>query len=486
MISLATEDKVIQKGSSSSFGSIIFLLCLVVGICYLYRAASVDMFTRVESCFSECSREMLTSQNFIVPLYHGAQFFDKPILTYWLIILSYKALGISVFAARIPSIIAALLTTVSVAYFARKTYSERVGIISAAVLATCIGFSDMASVAMSDMFLCFFEFVALALFYLGYQNSQKRTLLFSLASIAISLGFLTKSLIAVLFPCATFLIFLALNKKLNIIRLKHIVLGLSIFTIIILPWHIMVYKQCGIRALDWLYLHEQIQRFSVHIAEYDFHHPFYYMTLSLLSQLLPWSVFLPIVVWQLGKDIKQGFSSSKEQCSFLLILFASLQLVLFTLSKSNWGYYNLAICPATSILIAQSLGRLISRGPDFVSIFGSQILKIIFALTCAWSVAVSYFGVSKIENEAQHSLTELILKQYPKNQLIIHMDLFAQYFLCDWMLFKTAQSPTYYYQDQLLQAISGSRKAFSLVMPSNCFNDSACVCQKQITGIRDC
>lgn len=93
-----------------------------------------------------------------------------------------------------------------------------------------------------------FPVVSFFVIYLGYQNSQKRTLLFALASIAISLGFLTKSLIAILFPCATFLIFLALNKKLSIFKLRHIVLGLTIFTAIVLPWHIMVYAKVARRA----------------------------------------------------------------------------------------------------------------------------------------------------------------------------------------------------------------------------------------------
>ena len=39
------------------------------------------------------------------------------------------------------------------------------------------------------------------------------------------------------------------------------------------------------------------------------------MTLSMLSELLPWSVFLPIVVWQWSKDLKQSDSDAKEQCS---------------------------------------------------------------------------------------------------------------------------------------------------------------------------
>src|SRR5271154_1498901 len=72
-------------------------------------------FSRAEVFFAECSREMMSSNNFITPLYHQHAFFDKPIFVYWLIIGMFKLLGINHLAARVPSIIASLITIASTA-----------------------------------------------------------------------------------------------------------------------------------------------------------------------------------------------------------------------------------------------------------------------------------------------------------------------------------------------------------------------------------
>ena len=104
--------------------------------------------------------------------------------------------------------------------------------------------------------------------------------------------FLTKSLIAILFPLTTFLVFLVLYRKINIIKSKHLLFGIGIFLVITLPWHIALYKHSGCSALSWMYLHEQVERFSSDIVGYNFGHPFYYMSLSLLSlNDCRWSVF---------------------------------------------------------------------------------------------------------------------------------------------------------------------------------------------------
>jgi 4-amino-4-deoxy-L-arabinose transferase-like glycosyltransferase len=471
MITLSIKDKTASGESPklNSFGFILVSICLIACFCYLARAVSINEFTRVEPCFSECAREMLQRQNYIVPLYHGMQFFDKPILTYWLIVLCYKVLGVSVFAARLPSIISAILCIGLVATFARKIYGNFAGILAGTILATSIGFSDMASTAMSDMLLCLFEFISLITLYLGCENSNKRTFYFCIASVAMSLGFLTKSLIALAFPIGTFLIFLILYKMLNVIKLKHLILGISIFAIIVLPWHIMVYKQCGINALNWMYLHEQIQRFSTDIAEYNFRHPFYYITLSLLSQLLPWSIFLPVAIWKLVNDLKQNFVRSDIQCTVMLLIFVSLDIVLFTLSKSNWGYYNLPACPAMSIIIGKYFGDWLNARSGFLGKYKFAIPASIFVGMCVLSLVGSWSWTMKLKHEAQHNFAEIITNNYPKNEVLIHMDLFAQYFLCDWILFKTQQTPKYYYHNNLLKVLT-QHKAYSVILPKNSFD----------------
>src|SRR6185369_10442277 len=95
---------------NAGFVRSLLLVVAVAGAMYLTLAASSVHFSRAESYFAESVREMIKGSNWITPLYHGSAFMDKPILQYWLILASFKSFGISHFAARVPTIIASLLT----------------------------------------------------------------------------------------------------------------------------------------------------------------------------------------------------------------------------------------------------------------------------------------------------------------------------------------------------------------------------------------
>jgi len=462
---LIRQSAVASKSAGKVFAVSIFFISAISCLCYLARAANLDMFTRVESCFSECSREMLQCHNFITPLYEGKEFFDKPILTYWLIAFCYKFFGISVFAARLPSVFSALGAIVLSAYFAKKNYGAFVGVLTALILSSCTGFAEMASTAMSDMLLCLFDLLTLITLFLGFEKEEHRTRLFCIASASMAFGFLTKSLIAIIFPVAAFIAFLVLYKKINIIKPKHLLFGIGIFLIITLPWHIALYKDSGLNALNWMYLHEQVSRFSSNIVEYNFGHPFYYMSLSLLSQLLPWSVFLPIVIWKMAKAIKLSFNNTKTQCTVFLLIFVLLHLVTFTISKSNWGYYNLPALTAASILMAKYLMDSLDTVKGNYQKYCFILPFAVFIATSIFSLVYSLFVLPvKMRTEAPHKFAEIIMSKNPKNRLVVSTDLFGQYFLCSWLPFRTGQMLHYCYQRDLISAI-GEKKATWFVLP---------------------
>ena len=53
----------------------------------------------------ESARAMLASHRYVTPHYLGQPFFDKPILSYWAIVASFETLGLTHFAARLPSLL---------------------------------------------------------------------------------------------------------------------------------------------------------------------------------------------------------------------------------------------------------------------------------------------------------------------------------------------------------------------------------------------
>ena len=75
---------------------------------------------------------MLETGGYLVPQYEGGPFLQEPPLTWWILAANYKLLGVSVFAARLPSALAALATTLLVGLWVKRRSGEKAGWLSAA------------------------------------------------------------------------------------------------------------------------------------------------------------------------------------------------------------------------------------------------------------------------------------------------------------------------------------------------------------------
>lgn len=438
---------------------------MVAAGCYLCRAANLDMFTRAEACFSESAREMLKTGSWIVPTYYGIPEFDKPILTYWMIIIGYKLLGVSIFVSRLPAVFGALGCLLLAATFASKIYGDRAALWAMMALASSAGFSEMASSSMSDMLMCLFEFGGVVAAYLGIASENSRSFRFFISSICLSLAFLTKGLPAILLPGLTLVAFLIVYKQFHVFEWKHFFIGAGTFLVIVVPWHLALYKLCGFRAIGWMYFHEAVQRFAGNIAPYNFGHPPYYMVWSFVSSLFPWSIFLPIVLLGLTNDLKKKFFYTQTRCSTFMLFWIIAHLLVFSLSKSNWGYYSLPCYPAACILIGSYGMRYLSAAMNRIKLNILALPLIIYAIASAISLITSlYFWPAKVAEEAQCHFSTLVATMPASTTFISHADLLGQYSFSDLILFKTGRLPVYREQSELIHLL-GETTSVCVVLP---------------------
>src|SRR5213080_526196 len=78
--------------------------------CVLFHLAgtrSLPLIDRDEPRFAEASREMIERSDYVVPYFNDRVRFDKPPLTYWFQVASYRVFSENDFAARFPSAVAA-------------------------------------------------------------------------------------------------------------------------------------------------------------------------------------------------------------------------------------------------------------------------------------------------------------------------------------------------------------------------------------------
>ena len=89
------------------------LFVIAIALACLLHVATAgwgDLYNETDGQYAGAAREMLKAHEWLIPTNDGVPRLQKPLLLYWLIILSYKALGVTEAAARMPGALATVAT----------------------------------------------------------------------------------------------------------------------------------------------------------------------------------------------------------------------------------------------------------------------------------------------------------------------------------------------------------------------------------------
>jgi 4-amino-4-deoxy-L-arabinose transferase-like glycosyltransferase len=308
---------------------------------------------RAEIYFLDAARGMVESGDWIVPSYEGKPFFDKPILSYWLMAAAMNLFGATPAAARLVPVLAALGLVVVTAWLGTLLFDRRSALAGALVLSTTLAFLSFARVAMSDMLLALLSTLAVSLGVLAYRPGAPRLVVPLLGAVA-GLGFATKGPIAVLIPGIAVLLLLWEHRREAVPGgASGVAVGALAFVVIGFGWFALVYQRLGPEPLAYFFLRENLQRFAA--DTYDIGRPVWFYVPAYLAEGLPWSAFLPIA---LARLLRSGDAQTRRVARFLA-LWPLLVLVPLSLSRGKIDYYLLPLYPAVSLL----LGRYLAGTP---------------------------------------------------------------------------------------------------------------------------
>jgi 4-amino-4-deoxy-L-arabinose transferase-like glycosyltransferase len=304
---------------------------------------------RAEIYFLDAARGMVESGDWLVPRYEGRPFFDKPILSYWLMAAAMDALGTTPAAARLVPVLASLGLVFATAWLGTLLFDRRTALAAALVLATTLGFLSFARVAMSDMPLALLSTLAVALAVLAYQTRVPGLVVPLLGAVA-GLGFATKGPIAVLIPGIAILLLLFKKRGRPVPGgVLGIAIGALAFAVLGFGWFGLVYQRLGAEPLAYFFLRENLQRFAA--ETYDIGRPIWFYVPAYLAEGLPWSPFLPIA---LARLLRSADPRTRTGARFLS-LWPLVVLVLLSLSRGKLDYYLLPLYPAVSLLLGRYL-----------------------------------------------------------------------------------------------------------------------------------
>jgi 4-amino-4-deoxy-L-arabinose transferase-like glycosyltransferase len=346
-----------------------------MALAFFVNLGTPPLFDRDEGAFSEATREMVESGNYVSTTLNGEPRYDKPILTYWVQAVGVAVLGWNEWGLRIHSAFAAVLWVLVIWGFARREWDETTGWVAGLIAATSLWVMVIGRAATADALLNLFLTLTLVDLY-RYWKSDRRSPLFRVFLWA-GLGFLTKGPVAVAIPLAAALL-LALVRGQLIRYLKAIFhpVGWLIFFGVAGPWYWAVYQRDGQAFIDGFFLNHNLNRFADTMEGHG--GALYYFIPVALLIVLPHTVLL---LKTLGKVRK----ANRSDLELFLWLWFGFVFVFFSVSSTQLPHYLLYGASPLFLLMAKYRSELSNR---ILTLLPALLLcALLFFLPDLWKVA---------------------------------------------------------------------------------------------------
>ncbi len=387
----------------------LFIGCVLFHVAGTWNLPLVD---RDEPRFAEASREMMERGDYVIPYFNNHFRFDKPPLTYWAQVASYKIFGENDFAARFPSNIAAALTALLIFAWGLRLGGNRVGWWAAIIFMLSLQTFIHAKAAVADMWLVLFVTLA---HWSGYElsrgwfspnqtsNIKHQTFFWWIFYLALAFAFLAKGPIGwmPLLTVASMKLFhrdFQLNPRFRFAR------GILVTLAIVALW--------GIPAL--MLTHGEFFRIGIgrHVIGRSFGAmeghganslgayllllPFYFVTV--FASFFPWSIKLPWLTRRLWNE--------RDKIDNYLLAGTTIIFVVFTLVKTKLPHYTLPAFPLLALLLARHLTAAQFSTRTFRKFAAATVLLLFAVALLLPSFIARFFPAADLLKQSRSDLVQ--------------------------------------------------------------------------------
>lgn len=330
-------------------------------------------------------RNMLERGDLLVPYEDHAAWLDKPALFFTTVAASYRLLGATELAARLPGALFSLGTVVLTLLIGRRLYGGRAGLIGALVLTTSGLPLALARAVAPDTALTFFTTAALGAFAAAFAARPVRRGWFLLGGAATAMAFLCKGAPGLAVPAVGLGAGLVLVGALRRVREAPLALAAAGVAAVGLTWALLVERRSP-GFLWYFFVERTVLGFFTPTQRHGGEPLLFYVPVVALG-LFPWVIFLPRALHEAG-----GAALRRRWPDAVLLGTAAGVVALFTLASSKLPTYVLPAFPALALLIGAHLERAAGAPSLHVRAGGAVVLVGGAAVACVvgatrWSLA---------------------------------------------------------------------------------------------------
>jgi len=289
-------------------------------------------------------------------------------------------------------------------------YNRRTGLLAALMQMTMLLYFLLAHYCDMDLMVAVLLSTVLWLFLVALHKQQRAY--FWLAYFFAGVAFLTKGLMAIVFPAMIIGAWIVILWRWQMLKKIHLLSGLGIFIVVVTPWFLLVQNQNP----EFLHYFFVVQQFSRYLTpNFNSHQPFYFYLPVVMLGIFPWVLFLFQSLVFLGKKITNSFQGSDKE--IFILLWVLLIFVFFSIPKSKLVGYILPVFPPIAMLIAHYLDTR-WQAKYFRACFISLLLMI-FVLELGLSASVKKVSLMQQNTYIKQLSVELKSQFKPSDRLVM-------------------------------------------------------------------
>lgn len=306
-----------------------------------------------EGRYSEISREMAASGDWVTPRLNDLKYFEKPPLQYWATAIAFKAFGVHEWSARLYVTLAAYAVLALVAFTARRLGTPEDALAATLALLASPYFMGLSGAVTLDMGLTLWLTAALCAWLLaerpGVPARERRRWMLGVWA-AMALAVLSKGLVGIVIPAAALGLHCVLRRDFSALARLEWARGVPLFLALAVPWFVMVSLR-NPEFAQFFFIHEHFQRYLT--PSHRREEPWWYFVPIVLLGFLPLAALLPAA-------LVSAWKSHSGHLARVLVLWSLFVVLFFSASSSKLPAYVLPAFPALALV----LGPYIARAPE--------------------------------------------------------------------------------------------------------------------------